>query len=350
MREYGQVVNDKLRAFDLACKELEERVGAAQEKSSDLGGRQGRGTRSSRVCRTLSKSATDSKRALEESINTQRMTIEQQSQAQDATLRRVIDEAKQKLAAEQRDLDEASSNVRRVEQEMSTLTQRIRHLGASYDATKGRVEELRNQAKKLSQDKGDVLRRIHPNMPNLKRMVEQKKNLFDKPPIGPIGLHIKIKSSQWEKVVEEHIGGILGTFLVGSMRDRQTLDKLMRENNIRPDIITTNFNRERYPLPAEKIPSKSLTTMLDILDIDNDVVFNTMIDNSTIECIALVPDERRGEGSGEGSKAKRQTSVHKVPQNRLQGQIDGRPRFQRRATAAFGARPQAGARGSQPRG
>ena len=128
------------------------------------------------------------------------MTIEQQSQAQDATLRRVIDEAKQKLAAEQRDLNEASSNVRRVEQEMSTLTQRIRHFGASYDATKGRVEELRNQAKKLSQDKGDVLRRIHPNMPNLKRMVEQKKNLFDKPPIGPIGLHIKIKNSQWEKV------------------------------------------------------------------------------------------------------------------------------------------------------
>ena len=33
--------------------------------------------------------------------------------------------------------------------------------------------------------------------------------------------------------------------------------------------------------------------MLDILDIDNDVVFNTMIDNSTIECIALVPDERQ---------------------------------------------------------
>jgi len=287
------VVNDKLRAFDLACKELEERVGAAQEKSSDLGRAARQRDTKLKSLQNSIKSATDSKRALEESINTQRMTIEQQSQAQDATLRRVIDEAKQKLAAEQRDLNEASSNVRRVEQEMSTLTQRIRHLGASYDATKGRVEELRNQAKKLSQDKGDVLRRIHPNMPNLKRMVEQKKNLFDKPPIGPIGLHIKIKNSQWEKVVEEHIGGILGTFLVGSMRDRQTLDKLMRENNIRPDIITTNFNRERYPLPAEKIPSKSLTTMLDILDIDNDVVFNTMIDNSTIECIALVPDERQ---------------------------------------------------------
>ena len=56
--------------------------------------------------------------------------------------------------------------------------------------------------------------------------------------------------------MEEHIGGILGTFLVGSMRDRQALDKLMAKNNIERDIITTNFNRERYPLPRKNHRSR----------------------------------------------------------------------------------------------
>jgi chromosome segregation ATPase len=146
---------------------------------------------------------------------------------------------------------------------------------------------------------GDVLGNIGGrNAGPLKKlcdMVQTRASSFSTSPIGPIGMHIKLKDQAWANAVEDHIGQSLGTWLVATMADRNALHGMMRrecgfQGNL-PTITVMNLKRAKYAMPREKLPPQGMRTMLGILEIEHDCVFNVLVDFSSVERIVLVPDQ-----------------------------------------------------------
>ncbi len=126
-------------------------------------------------------------------------------------------------------------------------------------------------------------------------MAQTRASSFSTSPIGPIGMHIKLKDQAWANAVEDHIGQSLGTWLVATMADRNALHGMMRrecgfQGNL-PTITVMNLKRAKYAMPREKLPPQGMRTMLGILEIEHDCVFNVFVDFSSVGRIVPVPDQ-----------------------------------------------------------
>ena len=167
-------------------------------------------------------------------------------------------------------------------------------------AVKDETEKLRDMESKLreaSADKGELLDKLAgKNGPQKLRklvdLVRKRAKEFSQPPIGPIGLYVKLKEEYWADAVEETIGQGLGSWLVGNMSDRDVLNKMIKHDCQMQGvtIVSMNVRRDRYDLErnAAQRPPKSFKTMLDVLEFENDAVFNNVVDTSQVERVVLV--------------------------------------------------------------
>ena len=170
-------------------------------------------------------------------------------------------------------------------------------------AVKDETEKLRDMESKLreaSADKGELLDKLAgKNGPQKLRklvdLVRKRAKEFSQPPIGPIGLYVKLKEEYWADAVEENIGQGLGSWLVGNMSDRDVLNKMIKHDCQMQGvtIVSMNVRRERYDLErnAAQRPPKSFKTMLDVLEFENDAVFNNVVDTSQVERVVLVESQ-----------------------------------------------------------
>ena len=136
------------------------------------------------------------------------MSVAQQSQAQDVTFRAAIDDAEERVKA----IEDEKSAVMRHGQE---LRARMVDAGrAENDAT----SEVRNQERLVNDtkeqlmtaegDDGNLLSLFGRGVPRLVQEIKRNERMFSHPPIGPIGIHVKLKNQKWGKAVEEHMGNI----------------------------------------------------------------------------------------------------------------------------------------------
>ena len=170
-------------------------------------------------------------------------------------------------------------------------------------AVKDETEKLRDMESKLreaSADKGELLDKLAgKNGPQKLRklvdLVRKRAKEFSQPPIGPIGLYVKLKEEYWADAVEETIGQGLGSWLVGNMSDRDVLNKMIKHDCQMQGvtIVSMNVRRDRYDLErnAAQRPPKSFKTMLDVLEFENDAVFNNVVDTSQVERVVLVESQ-----------------------------------------------------------
>lgn len=49
-------------------------------------------------------------------------------------------------------------------------------------------------------------------------------------PLGPLGLHLKLKDKKWARVMRLGIGNLMGSFAVTSYQDRLTLKKILDDH------------------------------------------------------------------------------------------------------------------------
>ena len=150
-----------------------------------------------------------------------------------------------------------------------------------------------NSLKEARNERGGILVKFGQNMPKLAEALKKHAAQFEKPPLGPIGVYVKLKDQNWARAVEQHVGPSLNHFLVSSMKDRSTLDQLMRSCGVPPNITVVNYNRGKYTIEEHRLPPSSLTKMLDVLEFDNPVVHNFIIDRTQAELSILVPDEEQ---------------------------------------------------------
>lgn len=118
---------------------------------------------------------------------------------------------------------------------------------------------------------------------NVHKLVQNNRNLFSQPPIGPVGAYVRIKKSQWAKAVSMYCS-ILDHFLVDNARDANAFRDLCLRYRIEiPKFIVRKFTT---PLPnPQKIEGRE--TLRDILEFSNSSVELAVMEDTSMHQVVL---------------------------------------------------------------
>mmetsp|Transcript_38319 Transcript_38319/g.95079 ORF Transcript_38319/g.95079 Transcript_38319/m.95079 type:complete len:1065 (-) Transcript_38319:299-3493(-) len=281
----------RLEAFSARVKLVLEEKAVAQRKSNDCDRAVRKRDTDLRAHDNNIKDKTQTAAALQEAIANARLSVEQQSQAQDASIQRDIADAEERKEGTKVALDELRAREDELLKKVAAANGEEHSMRNGVTALERSAQEADANLRSAEKDDGNQLLKFGRGMPALAKLLQQRAKEFSKPPIGPIGMHIKLKDQQWAQAVEEHFGGFFAGYIVANMADRSKLDKMMRDAGCPPNIHVTNYNVDKYQMAENQLPSAAITTMLDVLEIEHPAVFNVVVDNTGIERVALVPDE-----------------------------------------------------------
>jgi chromosome segregation ATPase len=107
-----------------------------------------------------------------------------------------------------------------------------------------------------------------------------------------MGRHIRIKKPEWTSQIERTLGGNLEAFVVTCKEDQALLSDMMKRVKCSSSIFIGHSTRLDT---AGKEPVESVDTILRVLQIDNDLVWNSLIINQAAEQVVLIPDRNEAE-------------------------------------------------------
>ena len=113
-----------------------------------------------------------------------------------------------------------------------------------------------------------------------------KERRFERPPVGPLGVHVQLRDASWGIAIENSIGSQFSTFVCDNNKDKNLLSGLLNKHgNGRTRIVVSKFGpRHKTDRPA---PANQVITVEDQLIVDNDVAFNVLVDFARIESTVL---------------------------------------------------------------
>ena len=206
----------------------------------------------------------------------------------DACTRAIVaEETKERTAKEERNalssqLRDLESQVRDWDVKVQEHESEIRHLS----------QEL-SQSSSSSSGQDRRLNQFGRNIGQVMNAINQSKSKFKEMPIGPLGMHVKLEPGhgrQWGKAVEKNMGVSLRAFVVSNASDQRVLTDLIRQcgASYEHKAIYQSKGGGRYNVP--RVPGA--TTVNDVCMVDNDQVFNCLIDQCGIDTCILVNHER----------------------------------------------------------
>ncbi|XP_046848738.1 structural maintenance of chromosomes protein 6-like [Xenia sp. Carnegie-2017] len=212
---------------------------------------------------------------------------------------RVVREKKEALQSAQFQLNttnhhktQLEGNVTRLNDQLYLLRNNVSDARKNVDQTTRRLDELREGRK-------DSLKRFGRRVPELLLKIETavKSGSFHKPPRGPIGARINLQQENWAIAVETCLKGLAFAFCCTDTHDAAVLRNLMKtlyDSNRMPQVVVSRFQDAFYDVSRNK-PRCSYPTVMDVLQIDDPVIFNCIVDQTSAECVLLIenPAEAR---------------------------------------------------------
>ncbi|KAF4031100.1 RecF/RecN/SMC N terminal domain [Phytophthora infestans] len=199
-----------------------------------------------------------------------------------------VNEAKDRAQARPQELDE-------VENRHDNCVRQLREADAESAKTQHRMNQLRSQ-------KRDSLAVYGSKIPQLQQLIHQNRHRFSEPPIGPLGLHVKLpeRFMHFAVAIEVALKGTLGSYLVVNGRDKALLDDLKRQAHCphnQANIIISQRSGRRYSnlrLGEGKLAAHAICN---ILEVNDDEVFNALVDVCSSESKLLFDDRQSAEQS-----------------------------------------------------
>ncbi|KAH9605748.1 hypothetical protein KSS87_010194 [Heliosperma pusillum] len=212
--------------------------------------------------------------------NTQAEESEMQYKLQ--ALLEEVDAANALLTRLKEEENAMSESYQAKKEELGKIVAQIEVYERKVRETKSNVSELqRHQTNKVTAYGGE-------KVIQLLRIIESRYRDFEKPPIGPIGVHLTLAhGDEWAFAVEIAVGKLLNAFIVTSVKDSHLLRSCARQ--ARYDylqIIIYDFSIPRYNIPVNQLPHTSHPTTLSVLQSDSATVINVLVDK-VIGCSSL---------------------------------------------------------------
>jgi hypothetical protein len=138
--------------------------------------------------------------------------------------------------------------------------------------------------------------------PQLQQLIRQNLHRFAAPPIGPLGLHVKLpeRFMHFALAIEVALKGTLGSYLVVNGRDKALLDDLKRQIHCpqnQANIIISQRTGRRYGNLRLADGDLAAHAICNTLEVNDDDVFNALIDVCSSESKLLFDDRQSAEAS-----------------------------------------------------
>lgn len=136
-------------------------------------------------------------------------------------------------------------------------------------------------------------------IPQLEAAIKKHRQHFRLSPIGPVGAHVKLtgeaaNNSDVARLVETELTrAMITSYLCDNDEDRRQLSRLCEEvfsgDRGKPRIFTSKFIYKKHEVRSANIASnnRECSVLMNLLQIDNPVVFNHLVDQKNIENIVV---------------------------------------------------------------
>ena len=132
--------------------------------------------------------------------------------------------------------------------------------------------------------------RYDPNLKRLMTILNNVKNRFHQPPLGPFLNYIKIKPDyqQWSLAVESILRPLLSSFVVFNSEDIITFNQIRENNHLRSGSSCYCKSEQciEYDVSGYR-PDPQYLTIMDTLEIHHPAIQNILIDILNIDVIIL---------------------------------------------------------------
>ncbi|OUM53494.1 hypothetical protein BVG19_g2781 [[Candida] boidinii] len=176
------------------------------------------------------------------------------------------------------------------------------------------TEEIKNSINKLKEDYNQLISEENGNNNNsnsdrfkyfaygnnftrLLNDIKLNANRFQEPIVGPIGLKIKLQKeyNQWGKVIETLLSNHLLSFIVQNYHDQRILSMILKKYKLNNNYNIIVRKNEIFNFENSKPENKELTTILDILQIEDKNIECYLVDSAKIHNTILTKDRKEGE-------------------------------------------------------
>lgn len=125
---------------------------------------------------------------------------------------------------------EHQRGIERLQEDNRKAEEELRNKAGPIHKQRSDIQQAEDALQNLKKDRGHQSDGFHDRMPMLLRAIQQESS-FGSRPIGPLGQHVRLLKPKWSAVLENSIGGTLGSFLVSTKRDMNILLGVMQRVN-----------------------------------------------------------------------------------------------------------------------
>lgn len=227
--------------------------------------------------------------------------LENQKQKDEMT--RKLQEAEQRVVDLRNQVENAKQQENDAHRQMFEDKEQVPRARSEHGRIASELEARKNELMGVQgAAQGDrILIRFGQDFVELARRLDRVRNRFEFPPIGPLGVYIKVQDDSWTPAVEACLGrGTLESFIVHSSRDSRLLQDQLKGLRITPTIMVRDLTRKRYHIgdgdrPHVRLPGHRRFLLMELLTFDKDAVFNSLIDSRAIEQLVMVGKKDNGE-------------------------------------------------------
>jgi len=140
-----------------------------------------------------------------------------------------FDEAKQKEQTDKEKYQKAMEASAEMDRLVKEKEAKEREAKETVARARTELADLNRQKNELMATKASGLAKYHQNMPRAMDMIQRSRNQFKQLPIGPLGVHVKVKRQEWSRICEVIFGRNLNGFLVTNFEDQHTLKSILQK-------------------------------------------------------------------------------------------------------------------------
>ena len=170
-------------------------------------------------------------RQLETKIQAERTRIENANGPAHAQKVSDLEDARSQLQEHKQTEQEHAARKMQIENAVNEAQDKVRNArGRDLEDKNKAVQAAINMLERLRNDQGQQARAYPPPIHNVLRQIKNERG-FIQPPVGPMGMHVRLLKPEWASIIETTCGGQLNAFVVQNNQDLKLLSRILRQQN-----------------------------------------------------------------------------------------------------------------------
>ncbi|KAJ7643937.1 P-loop containing nucleoside triphosphate hydrolase protein [Roridomyces roridus] len=222
----------------------------------------------------------------QQQIDKETKRLEQNTEAKRAETQQKMQAARDAAENAQKAVESLSAERAAAEEEAKRIEAEGRPLEQALRAANEQVQQCRNNIDNCRRAEKDRYAAYGTNIQQVVQQINQTRWKGEKP-LGPLGIHCKVRDNQWARLLRFTLGSMLSSFAVTTVEDLRTLKKIL-ESSGNPNVTVLLFKPDLFEYKHGE-PPEHVLTVLRALEISDDHVLRILINKSSIESRVLAP-------------------------------------------------------------